>query len=106
MTDMAGAAGSAFALSRAAPFPTRRSVLNILSNGVDNDGPSPDALRDHAIRLGMTINGIVFGPRADLTGYFRDHLIGGRSEEHTSELQSLMRISYALFCLINIQQLT
>src|SRR3546814_4226477 len=29
-----------------------------------------------------------------------DHLIGGnRSEEHTSELQSLMRISYAVFCL-------
>src|SRR3546814_15662518 len=31
----------------------------------------------------------------------RDHLRGGgiRSEEHTSELQSLMRISYAVFCL-------
>src|SRR3546814_1647940 len=29
-----------------------------------------------------------------------DHVIGGiRSEEHTSELQSLMRISYAVFCL-------
>src|SRR3546814_5989735 len=27
------------------------------------------------------------------------HLEGGRSEEHTSELQSLMRISYAVFCL-------
>src|SRR3546814_5009235 len=26
-------------------------------------------------------------------------LKGGRSEEHTSELQSLMRISYAVFCL-------
>src|SRR3546814_6202506 len=26
-------------------------------------------------------------------------LAGGRSEEHTSELQSLMRISYAVFCL-------
>src|SRR3546814_5442511 len=26
-------------------------------------------------------------------------LDGGRSEEHTSELQSLMRISYAVFCL-------
>src|SRR3546814_1814252 len=26
-------------------------------------------------------------------------LHGGRSEEHTSELQSLMRISYAVFCL-------
>src|SRR3546814_4228165 len=27
------------------------------------------------------------------------HGDGGRSEEHTSELQSLMRISYAAFCL-------
>src|SRR3546814_3098449 len=25
--------------------------------------------------------------------------VGARSEEHTSELQSLMRISYAVFCL-------
>src|SRR3546814_16497373 len=25
--------------------------------------------------------------------------VSGRSEEHTSELQSLMRISYAVFCL-------
>src|SRR3546814_8977232 len=30
------------------------------------------------------------------TGSFRRHR---RSEEHTSELQSLMRISYAVFCL-------
>src|SRR3546814_1241352 len=29
------------------------------------------------------------------------HLFGIRSEEHTSELQSLMRISYAVFCLQN-----
>src|SRR3546814_1379942 len=27
------------------------------------------------------------------------NLVAGRSEEHTSELQSLMRISYAVFCL-------
>src|SRR3546814_8360660 len=33
--------------------------------------------------------GIAFGRRAG----------GDRSEEHTSELQSLMRISYAVFCL-------
>src|SRR3546814_5497038 len=26
-------------------------------------------------------------------------VLAGRSEEHTSELQSLMRISYAVFCL-------
>src|SRR3546814_4295677 len=29
----------------------------------------------------------------------------GRSEEHTSELQSLMRISYAVFCLKTQKQL-
>src|SRR3546814_2295005 len=35
-------------------------------------------------------------------GLFRDHVhdaADGRSEEHTFELQSLMRISYAVFCL-------
>src|SRR3546814_10050449 len=35
-------------------------------------------------------------------GLDRDRAVdetGGRSEEHTSELQSLMRISYAVFCL-------
>src|SRR3546814_1581797 len=29
----------------------------------------------------------------------QNKLVLGRSEEHTSELQSLMRISYAVFCL-------
>src|SRR3546814_5502783 len=32
--------------------------------------------------------------------------LGGRSEEHTSELQSLMRISYAVFCLKKKTQTT
>src|SRR3546814_4561197 len=31
--------------------------------------------------------------------------VAARSEEHTSELQSLMRISYAVFCLIKINYL-
>src|SRR3546814_6354459 len=29
----------------------------------------------------------------------QEFIVPGRSEEHTSELQSLMRISYAVFCL-------
>src|SRR3546814_8275603 len=39
---------------------------------------------------------------AALTGHLlftTMHTIGVRSEEHKSELQSLMRISYAVFCL-------
>src|SRR3546814_5133893 len=39
--------------------------------------------------------------------YVHGVALAGRSEEHTSELQSLMRISYAVFCLIkkNIAEL-
>src|SRR3546814_10286019 len=36
---------------------------------------------------------------ADFVYYGGYHPEMGRSEEHTSELQSLMRISYAVFCL-------
>src|SRR3546814_9513692 len=32
-------------------------------------------------------------------GFEKSHAYSLRSEEHTSELQSLMRISYAVFCL-------
>src|SRR3546814_10912394 len=38
-----------------------------------------------------------FSAGANTSGVLSMHL--GRSEEHTSELQSLMRISYAVFCL-------
>src|SRR3546814_6626245 len=38
----------------------------------------------------------------DMPGLERaHHFIAARSEEHTSELQSLMRIPYAVFCLTN-----
>src|SRR3546814_9993239 len=47
--------------------------------------------------------------RPELLALFQRHIYGVtppapadmRSEEHTSELQSLMRISYAVFCLTN-----
>src|SRR3546814_4040310 len=41
--------------------------------------------------------GACFGVAAGFTGDFATAAV--RSEEHTSELQSLMRISYAVFCL-------
>src|SRR3546814_9752117 len=43
------------------------------------------------LRRSRTNSGLIAGTRAPLAR--------GRSEEHTSELQSLMRISYAVFCL-------
>src|SRR3546814_5621484 len=50
----------------------------------------------HACRCNAVIGGDV--GRANQTGNL-DIFIAARSEEHTSELQSLMRISYAVFCL-------
>src|SRR3546814_231230 len=40
-----------------------------------------------------------FDPRREDLFRFREAFAEARSEEHTSELQSLMRISYAVFCL-------
>src|SRR3546814_7848849 len=79
-----------------------------------------DALNAWLERKGATELDQRFGPRLDrqtrtterlerkvdalteMLGLFIRHqltLVADRSEEHTSELQSLMRISYAVFCL-------
>src|SRR3546814_4387104 len=62
-----------------------RSIAEALfpSHKIDSSSWSGDALREITIRLAR--DGL--------------QLVEGRSEEHTSELQSLMRISYAVFCL-------
>src|SRR3546814_8649231 len=49
----------------------------------------------------FAIGATTLTPRPGQEGMLLPSLIfiGSRSEEHTSELQSLMRISYAVFCL-------
>src|SRR3546814_7309964 len=71
-----------------------------------------------AIKIGNTIhvsgqlshdeNGTLIAPAAlDESGKPADFsTMGERSEEHTSELQSLMRNSYAVFCLKKKKQKT
>src|SRR3546814_4130071 len=52
--------------------------------------------RQEYVRLGREIVEKAFRQE----GYeLAEKALRGRSEEHTSELQSLMRISYAVFCL-------
>src|SRR3546814_10383091 len=56
------------------------------------------------IGVGHRERGAPFGaeyrlPRGRAAGDHGGPRLAGRSEEHTSELQSLMRISYAVFCL-------
>src|SRR3546814_7326155 len=61
--------------------------------------------RDRASKLGAIIRkgfGEVVAPgeiAVPVAALFVTSPVTGRSEEHTSELQSLMRISYAVFCL-------
>src|SRR3546814_8712812 len=50
--------------------------------------------------IGMAVLHSASGDRVDLLLPQGLHFVV-RSEEHTSELQSLMRISYAVFCLTN-----
>src|SRR3546814_10626112 len=60
--------------------------------------PDPDVLELPAPQVEEEADPVCRVGRRDL---LQDQLpaLHGRSEEHTSELQSLMRISYAVFCL-------
>src|SRR3546814_2335746 len=70
----------AFAAGRAIGLPD-----HVIIEDQDYDGEG------EGIRFGLALNAYV-----GINGMVRG---GMRSEEHTSELQSLMRISYAVFCL-------
>src|SRR3546814_10436207 len=52
------------------------------------------------------IGGLIFATAATLFLVPALFSIAHRSEEHTSELQSLMRISYAVFCLKKKNKIT
>src|SRR3546814_7518405 len=61
-----------------------------------------DSAPSFVIQTRCSLQGRIGGTHSLLFLHFRQKdLLGrrGRSEEHTSELQSLMRISYAVFCL-------
>src|SRR3546814_2665621 len=65
------------------------------------NGPLVDWLEHEIARLGVTVTLGTPATADSVAGLAADAVIvaTGRSEEHTSELQSLMRISYAVFCL-------
>src|SRR3546814_8564681 len=76
------------------PFPP--SAVSWRSQSLTKDGTKALALAYIDARDVMRRLDDVCGPAGWQDSYAET---GKRSEEHTSELQSLMRISYAVFCL-------
>src|SRR3546814_10782748 len=70
---------------------------------VAQEDPDDDDREDRAFQQGLHRRFIRMADRSDgrvdLLEMDVRILLAERSEEHTSELQSLMRISYAVFCL-------
>src|SRR3546814_965225 len=91
-----------------------QSAIAALAEIADRVAGMGEILIDSGVRSGHdVVKALALGARACLLGraYLYGLAAGGRagvehavgiirrSEEHTSELQSLMRISYAVFCL-------
>src|SRR3546814_5410071 len=80
-------AAEALAASIAAPLHRRAARLR----------PDQHHLLVGFLAVDLDMAGV--GRQGPILGSVGDELVQQRSEEHTSELQSLMRISYAVFCL-------
>src|SRR3546814_9466455 len=82
-------------------FPTRRSSDLIDTMPRAMAAPSPRVLFSFTCAAKISAGSISAGGMCAAQGRARASaaLSRKRSEEHTSELQSLMRISYAVFCL-------
>src|SRR3546814_6007664 len=96
------------------PYPTlfRSDRMVGVANFADEAGDDVDArFLGELLRLDLVAHrgdrvhrradegDILLRHRLGEAGALRQETIARRSEEHTSELQSLMRISYAVFCL-------
>src|SRR3546814_7454645 len=79
---------------------TAEIVEQVLSRAIDDLEPTLTRNGYDAGALAGQLNTRPSDIRAFLAG-----TLDARSEEHTSELQSLMRISYAVFCLKKKRQI-
>src|SRR3546814_1896398 len=77
------------------------TLFRSFGRAVELGGPFKEGLVAIGDRRQAQRGDIILHPHRRLQdGVGAEHVVvGQRSEEHTSELQSLMRISYAVFCL-------
>src|SRR3546814_2950173 len=109
MSSVSELRSNSFLFGSNAPY-----VEELYESYLDHPGSVPDQWRDYFDQLqhASAVNGsevtrdqahapIIesFAQRAKANAFVARANVPDRSEEHTSELQSLMRISYAVFCL-------
>src|SRR3546814_2546783 len=91
--EMDVATASGFAAMAAGGKPGLGSAMSMMFGG------GPEGKVAHTLELRLGSNQGPTSPPVRGDHIFEPQAKLGRSEEHTSELQSLMRISYAVFCL-------
>ncbi|WP_209764651.1 DUF1194 domain-containing protein [Azospirillum rugosum] len=79
-TGIGAAMLNAAGLFRSAGEGGPRRVIDIVSNGYNNIGITPDAARERILAQGITVNGLVILDEVPwLADYFAAHVIGGTS---------------------------
>ncbi len=77
-TAIGGALKFAMRLLEGNDFQGRRRVIDVSGDGRANQGAHPANLRDEAVALGITINGLaILNEDAAVADYYRAHVIGG-----------------------------
>lgn len=89
-TSISGGIDGAMAQFVRAPFTAERQTIDVSGDGTNNAGRDVAQARDEALRLGITINGLVIlsetpmpwnpehtNPPGGLAKYYRDNVIGG-----------------------------
>src|SRR3546814_2235592 len=79
-------------------FPYTTLFRSYSSGAGRNSDDASETRQNHALCRTVRIHGMRRSFHGRIPGAGATH-VETRSEEHTSELQSLMRISYAVFCL-------
>ena len=79
VTSLSDAIAASIALFSSLPVPAARKTIDISTDGINNDGPRPEVLRDQAVSLGIVVNGLtILTDYRDLDVYFEHHVMGGR----------------------------
>ena len=89
-TSISGGIDFAVAQFARAPFTAERQTIDVSGDGTNNAGRDVTLARDEALRLGITINGLVIlserplpwnpehtNPPGGLASYYRTHVVGG-----------------------------